>query len=637
MKRIIALLFCCFIASTPTWSQIDSAKPAPGEIVGDRESTTNQLFDRGEILWSESFGQGIPDDWVNSETNGIAMWEYRGLATSPDVYIGSRGSCIPEGQEGSDPIESATWADGFVIFDSNYWDDNIGPCIDGFGSGPSPAPHDAALETPSIDFSDDMEVFMQFHQFYKEWTNNTTAKVEYSVDGGEWMELYQLSIEQGNATEADDVVTLNVGDVAGGQSDFRVRFHFEGTYYYWMIDDLQFYVPEANNLTIQSTSFADFDIYNPDNLTGFENLEYTMYPDEMPPYFDFEVEVFNAGSQSQSDVILNVQIKNIDTEEVIYDESSLAANMVTQQVSTFTVPTFNMPATMGEYVITYSITQSEEDEIPDDNIYEFFFNINDVTFARDYRSTTGIYVPNAEYNTTAYEMGNMFVIDQPDMELHSVSVGCALGSTPGTPIYGAIYRLNINNFTETELLAQTPTFDIYWEGLNNLDEGKTMVIPFDEPITLDQDSAYLVVAGVPTGPQNVLFATSGDAEPLSSWVRFFPNSWYYMLENPIVRMDFGEVVGIEEKEAPVTILSQNYPNPFSDNTTIRFDLKSSADVRIIVNDYLGRRAHEMYVGNLPEGTHTQQLNRGPLAPGLYTYTLLVNDQLGATQSMIVAE
>jgi len=637
MKRIITLLFCCFFIAPLSWGQIESAEPAPGNIIRDREPATNFHFNRGDILWSETFENGIPDDWNNSEINEIAHWEYRGPATSPDIYIGSRGSCIPEGAAGSEPIESATWGNGFAIFDSNYWDDNIGPCVDGFGTGPSPAPHDAYLELPSLNFDDDLEVFMRFHQFFKEWTGNTLAYIEHSVDGGNWTTFYELDIVQGNATEPNDVVSMNIGEFAAGHNDVKIRFHFEGTYYYWMIDDIEFYVPEQNDLVIVNTSTAEFDIYDPDNETGFENMEYTMFPDEMPPYFDFEVEIFNAGSQSQSDVVLSVEIENIDTEEIIYSETSLASNMVSQQVSYFTVPAFSMPSVIGEYVIRYSIDQVEEDEIPVDNIDEFFFNINDVTYARDHRSTSGIYVPQQQFWTTHYEMGNMFVVSEADMNLHSISVGVGLGSTSGTSIYAALYRMNINNFGETELLSQTPDFEIYGEAQNSIGDDKTMVVPFDEPISLDQDSAYLVVAGVPSGPQNVFFATSGAAEPLTSWVRFFPNSWYYMEEIPLVRMNFGEVVGIDDTAQTPQVTSQIFPNPWSEFGTVRFQLHENADVRIVIHDYLGRKAKELSVGNLPEGTHTQRFERGPLAPGLYTYTLLVNGKLGATQSMIIAE
>lgn len=568
---------------------------------------------------------------------GIAQWEYRGPETSPDIYIGSRGSCIPTGAAGSDPIESASWSNGFVIFDSNYWDDNLGPCIDGFGTGPSPAPHDAYLELPEINFDSETDVFIRFHQYFKEWANNTLAYLEYSVAGGEWTNFYQLSIDQGNATEPDAVVSLNISEFAALQSDVRIRFHFEGTYYYWMIDDIEFYVPDQNDVVITNTSTGDFDIYDPDNETGFENLEYTMFPDDMPPYFEFEAEVFNAGSQPQTDVSLHVEIENLDTEEIIYSESSLNANMISQQLSFMTTTAFNMPAVIGEYVVRYSISQLEEEEVPEDNIYEYFFNINDVTYARDYRSTTGIYAPQSQFWTTPYEMGNMFLVTAADMELHSLSVGVGLGVEPGTSIYGALYRLDINNFNDTELLTQTPDFDVYAEAQNNIGDNKTMVVPFDEPITLYQDSAYLVVAGVPSGAQDVLFATSGAAEPLTSWVRFMPNSWYYMEENPLVRMNFGEVVGIEEITQTPQVTSQIFPNPWSESATVQFCLKENSDVRILVHDYLGRKAHELYVGNLPAGTHTQEINRGPLVAGLYTYTLLVNDKFSSTQSMIVTE
>ena len=102
-------------------------------------------------------------------------------------------------------------------------------------------------------------------------------------------------------------------------------------------------------------------------------------------------------------------------------------------------------------------------------------------------------------------------------------------------------------------------------------------------------------------------------------------------------MNFGEVVGIEEITQTPQVTSQIFPNPWSESATVQFCLKENSDVRILVHDYLGRKAHELYVGNLTAGTHTQEINRGPLVAGLYTYTLLVNDKFSSTQSMIVTE
>ncbi|NNE54535.1 MAG: T9SS type A sorting domain-containing protein [Flavobacteriales bacterium] len=635
MRTFIAVLSCLIFTPYVALCQLEDFLPAPGEIKQDRENTQNSASLRGDDIWIETFENGIPADWENSEISDIAHWEYRGPETTPDIYIGSRGSCIPEGEAGSEPIESPTWADGFAIFDSNYWDDNLGPCIEGFGTGPSPAPHDGWLATPPVDLSEYEAVFFAFNHFFKEWATNTQAVLEYKSGGSDWEVLHEIVVESGNATAPDEEVVINVTEQAAGTSDFQIRFRFIGTYYYWMIDDVRFVEPDANNIVINDASFAEFDLFDPGNESGFEGLEYTMYPDEMSPTFDFEVEVFNAGAETQTDVILHVVIVNIETQDTIYNETSLSSNLITQQVSWFETPSFSMPAGFGEFEIHYSISQNEEDEVPEDNTFVFAFNINDVTYAKDFRATEGIYVPSNQFFSTPYEVGNMFLMTADDLPVHSISAGVGLGSTAGVPVYGAIYKLNLTSFADTELIAETGGEDIYWEAMNDFGQNQMMVLPFDEPVTLMKDSAYLVVAGANAGSESVLFATSGPAEPLSSWVRFQPNNWFYLEQNPMVRMNFGQVVNIEKPSLSDATLFTNFPNPFNASTTVRFNLQKASACRIEITDIQGRTVRSRDLGTLPIGDHFLNVHRENLADGTYVFSLIANN-IRHSESIVIS-
>ena len=92
---------------------------APGSFpLGNRPELQGGSRD---VIWFEDFANGIPSDWTSTETSGIASWEYRGPNTTPGVDVGSRGSCVAPGTVGQ-PIVSPSAANGFVIFDSNWWD-----------------------------------------------------------------------------------------------------------------------------------------------------------------------------------------------------------------------------------------------------------------------------------------------------------------------------------------------------------------------------------------------------------------------------------------------------------------------------------------------------------------------------------
>ena len=73
-------------------------------------------------------------------------------------------------------------------------------------------------------------------------------------------------------------------------------------------------------------------------------------------------------------------------------------------------------------------------------------------------------------------------------------------------------------------------------------------------------------------------------------------------------------------------LHQNYPNPFNPETTIRFELPHSADVRLTVYNLLGQRIVTLLDEHREEGIHHFMWNgtdrTGRIVPsGMYFYRL----------------
>jgi hypothetical protein len=64
-------------------------------------------------------------------------------------------------------------------------------------------------------------------------------------------------------------------------------------------------------------------------------------------------------------------------------------------------------------------------------------------------------------------------------------------------------------------------------------------------------------------------------------------------------------------------LAQNYPNPFSGMTTIRYDLPSEGSVRLAVFDKLGRELFTILDGTFPAGRLVAQFDGSALPPGIY--------------------
>jgi hypothetical protein len=82
-------------------------------------------------------------------------------------------------------------------------------------------------------------------------------------------------------------------------------------------------------------------------------------------------------------------------------------------------------------------------------------------------------------------------------------------------------------------------------------------------------------------------------------------------------------------------LTQNFPNPVVDNTTIQFQLDEAASVTFEVFDITGKLVHSEDLGNVPALTNQLvDFNRAGLASGTYTYGVVTeNERL--TRKMII--
>jgi len=71
----------------------------------------------------------------------------------------------------------------------------------------------------------------------------------------------------------------------------------------------------------------------------------------------------------------------------------------------------------------------------------------------------------------------------------------------------------------------------------------------------------------------------------------------------------------------VAELAPNYPNPFSDATTIRFGLPSRLPMTLKVYDSVGRHVETLFDGTLGPGWHEVRFDGSGLASGMYFATL----------------
>lgn len=82
------------------------------------------------------------------------------------------------------------------------------------------------------------------------------------------------------------------------------------------------------------------------------------------------------------------------------------------------------------------------------------------------------------------------------------------------------------------------------------------------------------------------------------------------------------------------ILEQNYPNPFADETMIKFVLPAGMKVKLDVLSLAGLKIKTLLDADAPAGLNTVKLNAGGLASGIYFYQLTVGEKT-LTRRMVV--
>jgi photosystem II stability/assembly factor-like uncharacterized protein len=81
-------------------------------------------------------------------------------------------------------------------------------------------------------------------------------------------------------------------------------------------------------------------------------------------------------------------------------------------------------------------------------------------------------------------------------------------------------------------------------------------------------------------------------------------------------------------------LEQNFPNPFSSTTTIRFTLPAPLHVSVTLYDLLGRRVRVLFEGDRESGMYETEVSSAGLASGVYFYQIRAGDYEG-TRKMLV--
>ncbi len=110
--------------------------------------------------------------------------------------------------------------------------------------------------------------------------------------------------------------------------------------------------------------------------------------------------------------------------------------------------------------------------------------------------------------------------------------------------------------------------------------------------------------------------------------------WGWAFDNLKIQ-EFASVVEKENTIPTDYSLSQNFPNPFNPETTIKFSLPQRSNVKLEIYDALGRVVSTLVNGELDAGSYKYNWNAAGFASGVYLYRITANNFSSSKKLMLV--
>ncbi len=276
---------------------------------------------------------------------------------------------------------------GALLFDSDGLDNGGNQGDEFVGTGAAPAPQRGEITSPALDFSNETTVILGFYQYYRYFANDrfsdfTTpnSSLEVSGDGGTTWTSYVLNEEllPNRSTRSSDVIAMDISEVAAGQSDVRVKFVWDGEYYYWLIDDVTFYNSWGLNLAILDYT----------NINNFQTPDFVMVDDTA----DLEVMIANQGDADITDSIMVWTRILDDNLDVVFSDTGYLEGLNLGDTAIWDFDEHWVPELLPQsgvdesYNVVYNVRMkgdtTPETIAPDDNLEFQAFLISDLSFRK---------------------------------------------------------------------------------------------------------------------------------------------------------------------------------------------------------------------------------------------------------------
>ncbi len=367
-----------------------------------------------QTIWGNVSGEGDfnggTNGWVGTEDSncpGFDLWRWSPDGTATDGAFFAGGGIS----------EAPTASNGAMAFDSDFYDNNG----DGnnLGGGDCPAIHIGELISPTIDLASISSgisgVSLRFHQATRRFQSDYI--VSYSNDDGDtWNDITineDFEVNSPHLNEWEEVLLPNANF---NSSTFRIKFRFVGNYYYWIIDDVQLVVSEANNLALSTDFFA----IAPNAQTPVSQVE----------PFSHLTDVSNLGAAEQSNVNVNVTIRDdANNTQVFSDDNPYGPIAPASTIGNQPFPNAFTPNGLfpKSYTATYEVTGNTPEPDLSDNSVSYSMITSDTVFAKDFGGSFAVRPADANWDPAephSWAYGNYYrIVDGENWDASSVSFG----------------------------------------------------------------------------------------------------------------------------------------------------------------------------------------------------------------------
>lgn len=207
----------------------------------------------------------------------------------------------------------------------------------------------------------------------------------------------------------------------------------------------------------------------------------------------------------------------------------------------------------------------------------------------------------------------------------------------------------------TTILAYASRFASGETGIVLVNRGKTAQIVKIDPKNIgvgNQYYSYSLTGGTDNGDFSLFVSVNGVKPAGTQWgpresleslpATAFTTDDAITMSSPGRSVQFIMVESGTKKLFPTSIPTEqkndlgltNYPNPFSEMTTIQFQIPSKTLVSLEVFDQTGRKVATLINEVMPSGMHEYEFNGSPLPSGIYFYQLIAGNY-SITRKMVI--